>query len=842
MKQLILIGIINLLFTVQLLPAQPRLPFTAYMGNPILHKGNPGQWDSYIVFLPKVIADDSLYMFYTGNNQFPTVTPNAIGYASSSDGYNYTKSLPYPILTGDGSGFDSAGVTTGAPTIQGDSIILYYNGYRTLGEVAIGRCAAIGPAGPWIRRTNPVLQKGSSGEWDAGWISVNKVLKIDNEYIMFYTGALSPPPGGIGRMIGMASSADGINWNKYDDPTTTAPPYAESDPVLKPGSTGSWDDDHVWLPSVLLTSQGLEMFYNGGNQSSGGIGYATSNDGILWEKSGNNPIFTINDDPYALSTGGIIEAPSVVLKDSTYLMYYDYGLIVGEIGMATSIRKPMILNIPADYPSIQAGINAAIEGDTVLVSDSTYYENINFKGKAITVASLFIMDGDTNHINNTIIDGSQPSNPDSGSVVYFVSGEDTNAVLCGFTITNGTGTTSSNDKFGGGIFCYNSGCKILFNKIINNTASGSSSYGGGLTLLYTSSVQIVKNNFIDNSATILGGGIYDRETSGTIISNNHFIRNSTNPNNSAGGGIFCSLSDSITVTGNVFQQNSGYQCGGLGSQDSDLLLINNIFTENQAYEAGAVGVSQFYWPRINRIINNTFTGNVADIAGGIELEVGLQLKALNNIFWGNSAPFAPEIYVKGGTMDIAYSNIRFGVDSIQVGSNATLNWLDGNIDFDPLLIADSLSNSSPCINTGIHSYEFVGGMICYCPPEDINGRLRPYPAGSHPDIGAWESKEGVVRIKPLPITKIPLSYLLHQNYPNPFNPSTTIEFDLPKTSEVSLKVFNILGEEVATLVSDRLSAGSYSYEWDASKLASGVYLYRLETEGFVQTKKMILMK
>jgi hypothetical protein len=59
---------------------------------------------------------------------------------------------------------------------------------------------------------------------------------------------------------------------------------------------------------------------------------------------------------------------------------------------------------------------------------------------------------------------------------------------------------------------------------------------------------------------------------------------------------------------------------------------------------------------------------------------------------------------------------------------------------------------------------------------------------------------------------------------------------------VTLKIFNILGEEVVTLVSDGLSSGSYSYEWDASRLASGGYLYRLETEGFVETKKMILMK
>ena len=89
---------------------------------------------------------------------------------------------------------------------------------------------------------------------------------------------------------------------------------------------------------------------------------------------------------------------------------------------------------------------------------------------------------------------------------------------------------------------------------------------------------------------------------------------------------------------------------------------------------------------------------------------------------------------------------------------------------------------------------------------------------------------------------IPQHLSLSQNYPNPFNPSTSLAFDLPRTSIVTLKIYNMLGEEVATLVSDRLSAGSYSYEWDASSLASGVYIYRLEAEGFVQTRKMILMK
>jgi hypothetical protein len=80
------------------------------------------------------------------------------------------------------------------------------------------------------------------------------------------------------------------------------------------------------------------------------------------------------------------------------------------------------------------------------------------------------------------------------------------------------------------------------------------------------------------------------------------------------------------------------------------------------------------------------------------------------------------------------------------------------------------------------------------------------------------------------------------NYPNPFNPQTTIQMVLPSDGFVSLKIYNVLGQEVATLVSDNLSAGSYKYVWDASDLSSGIYIYRLETNGLVQDKKMILMK
>jgi rhodanese-related sulfurtransferase len=129
----------------------------------------------------------------------------------------------------------------------------------------------------------------------------------------------------------------------------------------------------------------------------------------------------------------------------------------------------------------------------------------------------------------------------------------------------------------------------------------------------------------------------------------------------------------------------------------------------------------------------------------------------------------------------------------------------------------------------------------------------------------WYFVEGQITAIENVVNMVPVQYALRQNYPNPFNPTTTIEFDLPETSEVKLKIFNILGKEVATLVDERLSAGSYKYEWSRSDcpkarrtgMTSGIYFYRLSAEpfrgkanslsqnnahGFVVTKKMVLVR
>ncbi|MDP3684558.1 MAG: T9SS type A sorting domain-containing protein [Ignavibacteria bacterium] len=88
----------------------------------------------------------------------------------------------------------------------------------------------------------------------------------------------------------------------------------------------------------------------------------------------------------------------------------------------------------------------------------------------------------------------------------------------------------------------------------------------------------------------------------------------------------------------------------------------------------------------------------------------------------------------------------------------------------------------------------------------------------------------------------PTKFELTQNYPNPFNPSTVISWQVPAGSYVSLKVYDVLGKEVATLVNEELKAGSYSVDFNASHLASGIYFYSIKAGNFIQSKKMILMK
>jgi hypothetical protein len=111
--------------------------------------------------------------------------------------------------------------------------------------------------------------------------------------------------------------------------------------------------------------------------------------------------------------------------------------------------------------------------------------------------------------------------------------------------------------------------------------------------------------------------------------------------------------------------------------------------------------------------------------------------------------------------------------------------------------------------------------------------------------GSRNYKAPIMVLSPLAATAsspAPVKYSLHQNYPNPFNPSTTITYEVPSATHVTITVYDMLGREVSVPVNDRREAGAYQVRFDGSNLASGVYFYRLQAGDYVATKKLLLMK
>jgi hypothetical protein len=111
------------------------------------------------------------------------------------------------------------------------------------------------------------------------------------------------------------------------------------------------------------------------------------------------------------------------------------------------------------------------------------------------------------------------------------------------------------------------------------------------------------------------------------------------------------------------------------------------------------------------------------------------------------------------------------------------------------------------------------------------------------NIGFWyQHARTITDVEDRWMFEIPKQFELHQNYPNPFNPTTVIRYGIPKESNVKLVVYNILGEVVKTLVENKQKAGSYEVNFNASNLATGIYIYRIQAGSFVDVKKMILIK
>lgn len=451
----------------------------------------------------------------------------------------------------------------------------------------------------------------------------------------------------------------------------------------------------------------------------------------------------------------------------------------------TSFRvNSEIRNVPAQYTTIQAAINAAVNGDTVLVAPGTYFENINFRGKNIVVTSRYYQTYDPSMISSTIIDGSTPVQPDSASCVIICRGEDSTAVLQGFSITRGGGTKWNDEHFaglyreGGGILVALSSPIIQNNIIHNNVVSnltGVISTGGGGVRMGDGYPRFYNNVVMNNSANY-GGGIVLNYTGGQL-KNNVICANYGSFQYGAGTGIW--------INGNNIRQ---------------ILIINNTISDNRA-TTGFCGVYG---------------------SGSVLIK--------NNIIWGNTSQSNIQT---SGSLNITYSIVQGGYPGI------------GNLNENPLF-SDSnyiLQASSPCIDKGDSSLIYndlpdPGNPVIAKYPS--RGTIRN-------DIGAYGGPLAILLSSQLigiqlSGSEIPSKFSLFQNYPNPFNPATSITFDLPKGDYTKLTVYDILGREVSVPVNEFLQAGRYTVNFNAAAFSSGIYFYTLQNGKFKISKKMILNK
>lgn len=282
-----------------------------------------------------------------------------------------------------------------------------------------------------------------------------------------------------------------------------------------------------------------------------------------------------------------------------------------------------LLRVPADCPDIQSAIDRASPGDTVLVEEGRYFENINFRGKSILLASLFLLDGDTSHISRTIIDGSRYSHKDSASVVTLDSGEDSTSVLYGFTITGGRGSYRSGIVVdsamearsyivGGGILIYKSGGRLISNIIENNQLSSRNdvrgSMGGGIYLEASDESEFILQNNIIRFNRIKGiegwGGGLGILGGRVLLEHNVVIKNSIN-------------TEWLSVGGGIYLQNIA------GNPDEkEMLIRNNVIAANSSNSLADMGIGSglaagfFLQENMLRIHHNLICNNSTNGIGG----------------------------------------------------------------------------------------------------------------------------------------------------------------------------------------------------------------------------------
>lgn len=368
------------------------------------------------------------------------------------------------------------------------------------------------------------------------------------------------------------------------------------------------------------------------------------------------------------------------------------GNVIWVLIVATASVVGAELLVPSQYPTIQAAINAARNGDEVIAFPGVYFENINFLGKAIIVRS--VNPDDTNIVASTVINGSRAlSSADEGSVVTFNHFETSRAALSGFSLVGGIGFLlwpRYGVRVGGGIYCSNSSPTITSCLIISNTAGT----GGGVYCGF-GSPKFMGCNLSYNTA-VVGGGAYlcyagCPRVSRCVISKNKATQD--------GGGIYC-----VTYGG--------------------MILDNSLICGNSAQRGGGILVQRCTaYIKSTDILGNTGAGIFAYDDGHPDV--------LNSILWLNRGgqiwlgPYDPTIKIRYSGVQGGYvgeGNLNIDPRFVQAGFwDEYGNWVDGDY---------HLLEDSPCIDRGIANY--VPGPC----ETDLDGL--PRVIGGRIDMGAYE--------------------------------------------------------------------------------------------------------